>query len=241
MYSKTTLPFPIYTFRPTITGFFFRHRLEAQRGIEPPLQVVFESKSWVFGRSPWVFEDFPWVFEGFPRVFAEFWFYLQFFMRKVVLLITEMLCLAQNGLHSGGFGPSEAFFSLTIFAKVNFFSENASVSLSFRPKIAWVFSDLEFFSAWAFSKTSKKKPVLNVTRNLENKDLFLEISCTSSHQGLRTATTSPCHREFLVLVPSLIPGTLKLDSIMSLIKLYIREVSNLPGSWWRRCPDSVDY
>ena len=26
-------------------AFFFRHRLEAQRGIEPPLQVVFESKS----------------------------------------------------------------------------------------------------------------------------------------------------------------------------------------------------
>ena len=76
----------------------------------------------------------------FLRVFLEFLqnflFYLQFFMSKVVLLITEMLNLAQNGPHFGGLGPSEAFPSPTIFAKVNFLSENASVSLSFRPKTA---------------------------------------------------------------------------------------------------------
>ena len=63
-------------------GFFFRHKSEAQRGIEPPLQVVFESKTWVFARSPWVFEDFPWVFEGFIPVFAGFWFDLKFFCEK---------------------------------------------------------------------------------------------------------------------------------------------------------------
>ena len=50
--------------------------------------------------------------------------------------------------------------------------------------------DLKFFLEWY----------------LENKDLLLEISCTSSHRGLRTATASPCHREFLVLVPSLPMG-----------------------------------
>ena len=135
---------------PSNAGFFFRHKSEARRGIEPPLQVVFESKSWVFGRSPWVFEDFPWVFEGFPRVFAEFWFYLQFFMRKVVLLITEMLSLAQNGLHFEGFGPLDAFPSPRILAKVNFFWKclrfiefSAKNSLSFvRP---WVFFGLSFF------------------------------------------------------------------------------------------------
>ena len=53
-------------------------------------------------------------------------------------------------------------FLLLQLLPLRYFTENASVSLSFWPKIAWVFSYLEFFSAWVFSKTLKKKPVLQV-------------------------------------------------------------------------------
>ena len=73
-------------------------------------------------------------------------------MRKVVLLITEIVCLAQNCLHFGGLGPSEAFTS-TNFAKVNFFSKNASVSLSFWPEF---FQTLSFFRLEFFRNVQKK-------------------------------------------------------------------------------------
>ena len=60
---------------------------------------------------------------------------MQFFVRKMVLLITEMLCSAQNGFHFEGFGPLQAFSSATIFATVKFLLKKPPL-LSFGAKIA---------------------------------------------------------------------------------------------------------
>ena len=52
-----------------------------------------------------------------------------------MLLITEMLCSAQNGFHFEGFGPLQAFSSATIFATVKFLLKKPPL-LSFGAKIA---------------------------------------------------------------------------------------------------------
>ena len=79
----------------------------------------------------------------------------------MLLLITEMLCSKHKIAFILRVLSLQKHFLILQFLPVRFFTENASVSLSFWPKIAWVFSDLEFFLVWVFSKTLKKKACIN--------------------------------------------------------------------------------
>ena len=107
---------------------------------------------WVFSQIPWVFLGFAWVFSDINGIF---WLLGQNLAEVPVISGLEAT------LYHIWEENWEKLAKIGVF--VGKFPKYPLVPWVFRPKMAWVFSGLEFFSPWVFAKTHKKNACRSAT------------------------------------------------------------------------------